>query len=192
MIQPPAAECTPKTSLHDCQSLQAESSTQVLAQGFCIGLCHLPTIIAPTAKCLVQIELATLLYVPTHTTLQVSEPVADNIDEGRHETSSDAGRYQDPPYLARVGDLLHIACETAGAAVQDALPLSLFGILEDPVDGGQVVISNASARPLHVPIQGSGLLCVLQLRASIAGLIQVRKNRVRRVAGRWVCADSTA
>jgi hypothetical protein len=48
-----------------------------------------------------------------------------------------------------------------GARVEGALPLPFLGVLEDPVDGGQVVIvAYAAAGAFGVPVSGGGFVHV--------------------------------
>lgn len=81
--------------------------------------------------------------------LQVAEPVGDDVDSGGEQTGGDASRYENHPHLAGVEQLGNLAHE-AGAPRQGAHAESLLGVLEDPVDGGQVVV-DATARALVGP-----------------------------------------
>jgi hypothetical protein len=79
--------------------------------------------------------------------------------------------------------LLEIAQYARCARVKIAQALSLLGILEDPVDSRQVVVSYAPPRALDIPVQTSGVLGVLQVVVRISGGIEVVEDELCLVIG---------
>lgn len=47
--------------------------------------------------------------------------------------------------------------EALATRVEKTLPLPLFCIFIDPVDSREVVVTNSSARTLHIPVQGGAV-----------------------------------
>lgn len=75
--------------------------------------------------------------------LQIAEPVGHDVDPGGEQASGNTGRYEHHPNLAAVqqlGDLAHEPCPPR----QGPNAQSLLGVLEDPVDGGQIVVDTAT------------------------------------------------
>lgn len=108
--------------------------------------------VPPTAEALVQIESPIPINIATISRLQVSQPVACNVNERCDATTQNTSCNEYNPDLTRVSELLDVAKDTACARVQVAQALSLLCIFEDPVDGREVVVADSSAWPFNVPV----------------------------------------
>ena len=143
--------------------------------------------VAPAAKPLVQVEAAIAVYIAAVSHLQVAEPIAHNVNEGRDGSAQHTSGNQNEPYLARVGNLLDMAQQARGTRVQVSETLALLCVFKDPVDGSEVVVAYAAARALYVPVEARLVFCVV--RRGIVGLgIEVGQNAlggvvVGRIAG---------
>lgn len=70
--------------------------------------------------------------------------------------------------------------DTACARVQVSQALTFFGIFEDPVDSGEVIIAYSSPRPLDIPVQPVGIFGVLELFTGVAWCVEVIQDKLRR------------
>lgn len=138
----------------------------------------------PAAEALVEIETPVSISVTTIARFQVAKPVTCNVDEGCNGATQDARSHQNDPDLTGIGQLLHMSQDPACTRIEISQPLAFFCVLEDPIDGGEIVIAYASPGPFDVPIQPSRILGVLQTLASVTGRVEVVEDAFRRV----VCA----
>ena len=109
-------------------------------------------LVAPATKALVQVKSPVAIDIAAVARLQVSQPIARDVNESSNAAAQNARSDQDQPYLAGVGQLLDISHEARRARVEVSQTLSLLGILEDPVDGGEVIVADAAPRPFDIPV----------------------------------------
>ena len=118
------------------------------------------TIVPPTAEPATQIKLPAPRARPAEARLQVPQPVARDVDGRRQQARRGARRDQDEPDLARVPQAAQLAQQARGAPRQQPQPLALLGVLEDPVDGRQVVVADAPPRAVAQPVERRAVLAV--------------------------------
>lgn len=153
----PAEEVTLRIPLHGLQSLQFTISTdgQWNQAKYKASL----TINTPTAEFSAQVELAASFYISTYSSFDVTKPVGRNINKRGYSASRYAGGDQDCPYLTCVCYLQDVTGYALGAAIENAQPLPLLGVLKDPIDSRKIIVANAPARTFDVPVESSGVLC---------------------------------
>jgi hypothetical protein len=145
-----------------------------------LPVCTLVTSVdSPAAKPFVQVEPPISLYATAVPRLEVGQPVARNIDEGSNSSTQDACRDEDDPYLTGICELLDCAQQTCCAGVQVAQALPFLGVLEDPVDGCQIIVADAPTRPFDVPVQARGVFGVDQVGACVAGCVEIVEDELR-------------
>lgn len=145
-----------------------------------VTLCVLA--ISPAAEPFVQVESTVPIHIATIAHLEVTQPIAHDINESSDGSTQHTGSDQDEPYLTRVRNLLHMTQDPRCARIEVAQTLTLFGILEDPVYGGEVVVAHAATRALDVPVQPRGILCILGCGRGRGGRIEVVQDELGRVA----------
>ena len=126
----------------------------------------------------VQVELASILNITADALLEVTQPVARDVDKGSYTAHCNSRRDQDPPDLARICEYSKLAKQTRRVGGQLSYPRALFAVFIDPIDGGKMVVAHSSARPFHVPIPGSRILGSLAIKASINRRIEVVQDGV--------------
>lgn len=138
---------------------------------------------SPAAKAFTQIKPAVSLSVATIPRLQIRQPIAHDINEGRNASAQYTCGNEDKPNLTCVRQLLDMTQDTARASVQVAQSLALLGILEDPVYGREVVVAHATAGPFHVPVQAGRILGIFRVVACVAGSVEVVEDELCGVVG---------
>ena len=110
---------------------------------------------APAAERATEVELPAVCDVAADALLEIAHPVTRNINARCDAADGYPRRDEDPPNLAGVCGALEVAEETMRGGCEVPEPRALFGVLVDPVDGGQVVVaadaaSGAFGVPVHV------------------------------------------
>lgn len=93
--------------------------------------------------------------------LDVAQPVGRDVDEGRNHAHGQARQQQHDPDLAGVQQVADVADDAAARARrQHAQALALLCVLEDPVDGRQVLVGDSPPGALGVPVVGEAVFGV--------------------------------
>lgn len=75
------------------------------------------------------------------------------------------------------------------ALIEIAQPLSFFGVLENPVNCREIIVTDSAAWPFDIPVQTGCVLGILQMVAGVAWRIEVIEDQIGVIARVWACAD---
>lgn len=118
-------------------------------------------VVAVAAKALVQVKVASLGSARAEAQLDVAQPVGGDVDEGRNHAHRQARQQQHDPDLAGVQQVADVADDAAARARrQQAQALALLCVLEDPVDGRQVLVGDSPPGAFGVPVGGEAVFGV--------------------------------
>lgn len=116
-------------------------------------------VVAVAAKVFVQIKVPSLGPARAEAKLDVAQPIGRDVDERRNDAHRQARQQQHDPDLAGVQQVPDVADDAAARARrQHAQALALLCVLEDPVDGRQVLVGDAPPGALGVPVVGEAVL----------------------------------
>lgn len=118
-------------------------------------------VVAVAAKVLIQVKVPSLGPARAEAQLDVAQPVGGDVDEGRNHAHRQARQQQHDPDLAGVQQVADVADDAAARARrQHTQALALLGVLEDPVDGRQVLVGDSPPGALGVPVVGEAVFGV--------------------------------
>jgi hypothetical protein len=130
-----------------------------------LALCH--AVLAPATESFIQVELSPVVDIAAYTSLQVSHPIAGNIDACGDASYSDACRNEDQPDMTGIRQNSELSKNTRSTREQVLQTHALFTVFVNPVDGRKIIVAHASSRPFDVPVQARGILSVLQAHPGI-------------------------
>jgi hypothetical protein len=56
--------------------------------------------------------------------------------------------------------------------------LALFRILEDPIDGCEIVVSDTPTRSLYIPVEPVRVFCVLEVLSCVTRRIEIVEDKL--------------
>ena len=139
--------------------------------------------ISPAAKRLVQVEAAVSFSPMAIARLEIGQPITGDINKSSYAPTQDTSGNQNNPHLAGIRKLLYLAQHATCARMQVSQTLSLLGVLEDPVNGGEIVVADPASGPFDVPVCCRRIFGVLQAIAGAARGIEVVEDKVGRIVG---------
>ena len=102
--------------------------------------------------------------------LHVTQPVGSDIDESSNRTDGDACEEQDDPDLTGVKEVLGVADKAAGGGIENAQTLALLCVLEDPIDGGEILVADAAAGAFGIPVMCLAVFVIIGRAAALCGM----------------------
>lgn len=107
----------------------------------------------PATESSVEVESATLCAISAITALNITQPETDSVDRCGKHTDCDTSDYENKPYMTSIQQPPAVTNQARCIRMENAEALTFFGVLKDPINGRQVVVSDSPSWSFNIPIQ---------------------------------------
>ena len=107
----------------------------------------------PATESSMKVESATLCAISAISALDITQPEADSVDRCGKHTDCDTSDYENKPYVTSIQQPPGVTHQARCVCTENAEALTFFGVLKDPINGRQVIVSDPSSWSLNIPIQ---------------------------------------